>query len=104
MDDIDVARFHEQGFTTVEQLATTDELERFAVLYDEVLQQPYKTYEVEGRVMMEAWVTPQTHAEMFDTAFVRRSREIAGKLLDADPDELSYMGQILFKPPQRGSV
>ncbi len=111
-----VDEFRTQGFTSIEQITTTDELEWLRELYDALFEARFQAvpggyfdlarpYESEGEDLLPQILTPEASIpELRHTTLFRNGRRLAGELLGQDPTALRGWGHLIRKPPRIGAA
>ncbi len=111
-----IQEFRTRGFTSIEQITTTEELEWLRELYDALFKARFQAvpggyfdlarpYESEGEDLLPQILTPEASIpELRATTLFRNGRSLAGELLGQDPTTLRGWGHLIRKPPRVGAA
>lgn len=108
-----VDQFHRDGFTSVDRIATDEELEWIRPVYDHLFETRgtfkggyfdlARPYESEGLDLVPQVLAPELRfPQLSETNAVRNARAIAAQLLGREPSELHTWSHLILKPPHVG--
>jgi ectoine hydroxylase-related dioxygenase (phytanoyl-CoA dioxygenase family) len=116
LTDAQVARFHEQGFVTIERIAPDEELAWLGRVYDKLFAERtqavrggyfdlVRTYDAEGEDLLPQIIMPEQAAPALkQTCFWRNGRRLAAQLIGAPERELRGWGHMIRKPAHVGEA
>src|SRR5688500_17500988 len=102
----DMERFRRDGFFTLDHFVDADELAVLSESIERRLARPERQYGVtDGKnevVLTDSVVFEDTAPDICDSVFWRRARDLAATLMESSPEDVSFWGQLLYKPSGQG--
>lgn len=111
LGEAEVLAFREQGFTSISQITTPQEVASLRVLYDEIieddsafrLQYDGETPDGAPARIKQVFGPEFAHPELLETTYIANARRLVAQLLDIDEDDCTYGGiMLIYKPAGAG--